>query len=118
MNYLDHAHDVNRFLEDNNITEKVTLVGHSIGGKVAMEFALLFPEKVNGICSIDSPPVNRNDFPYLNNSTHALIDQAYSYLPEIEIKTYKEAYQWLGSKLYENKVLISSLMMNLDKNSV
>lgn len=60
MNLLDQAEDLHRFLIENNITEKVTLVGHSLGGKVAMAYSLLYPENVAGLCSLDSPPVDRN----------------------------------------------------------
>jgi pimeloyl-ACP methyl ester carboxylesterase len=56
-------------LKEHDIDEKVTLVGHSLGGKVAMAYSLIYPEKVEALCSIDSPPVDRNDFPYLNNNT-------------------------------------------------
>jgi pimeloyl-ACP methyl ester carboxylesterase len=37
-----------------------------MGGKIAMTFACLFPRMVDGLISIDSPPVNRNLYPHLN----------------------------------------------------
>lgn len=46
-----------------------------------------------------------------------MIDEALSYLPEIESRSYKEAWKYLKSRMHENKILVSSLMMNLDKNS-
>jgi len=60
MNIYEQVEDFNRFLTENFVDEKVTLIGHSLGGKVAMLFSLLYPEKVDALCSIDSPPVNRN----------------------------------------------------------
>ena len=84
-----------------------------------MAYSLLYPERVDALCSIDSPPVDRNEFPEMNIKTLRLIEQAKSYLPFIEGKTYKEAWNWLRSMLQENnKILISSLMMSLDKTSV
>lgn len=118
MCMVEQAMDIHRFLQENAIEDKVTFVGHSLGGKVAMQYSLLFPEKVAGICSIDSSPVDRNDFPAMNSLMDGLIDQACSFLPGIEERSYKEAYKWLGSNLYQNKVLVSSLMINLDKKSI
>lgn len=43
MNYYALAQDLNRFLVENNIKDEVTLIGHSLGGKIAMAFALLYP---------------------------------------------------------------------------
>lgn len=37
-----------------------------MGGKIAMTFACMFPKIVDGLISIDSPPVNRNLYPHLN----------------------------------------------------
>lgn len=54
----------------------------------------------------------------MNGNTENLIDQACSYLPGIERRTYKEAYRWLSSMISQNKLLISSLIMNLDKKSM
>lgn len=70
MNIYDQVEDLNLFLQENDISEKVTLVGHSLGGKLAMAFSLMYPDKVDAICSIDAPPVDRNDFPYMNDKTH------------------------------------------------
>lgn len=89
MNYLQQAEDLNRFLEENEIDDKVTLVGHSLGGKVAMAFSLLYPEKTAGLCSIDSPPVNRNLFPSMNRATEELMQRAVEILPDLERMTYK-----------------------------
>lgn len=83
-----------------------------------MAYSLIYPEKVEALCSIDSPPVDRNDFPQLNGKTLGLIEQACSYLPGIEERSLKEAWSWLKSKREENKLLVSSLMMNLDKASI
>ena len=71
------------------IEDRVTLVGHSLGGKVAMAFSLLYPEKTAGVCSIDSPPVNRNIFPWMNKATIELMQRAVEILPDLQKLTYK-----------------------------
>jgi pimeloyl-ACP methyl ester carboxylesterase len=44
-----------------------------MGGKIAMTFATLFPHLVDGLVSIDSPPVDRNPYPHLNFETEKLV---------------------------------------------
>jgi len=76
MSIYEQAQDLNNFLTENQINDKVTLIGHSLGGKVAMAYSLLYPERVQAICSIDSPPVDRNEFPEMNIRTLKLIESA------------------------------------------
>ena len=64
-----------------------------------MAYSLLYPERVQAICSIDSPPVDRNEFPEMNIKTLRLIESAKAILPQIESKTYKEAWNWLKSSM-------------------
>mmetsp|Transcript_22346 Transcript_22346/g.53162 ORF Transcript_22346/g.53162 Transcript_22346/m.53162 type:complete len:462 (-) Transcript_22346:1918-3303(-) len=56
MSYPRMAEDVVSFLLSQNI-EKVILVGHSMGGKVAQALALLYPEYVEGLVVLDIAPV-------------------------------------------------------------
>ncbi len=49
------ARDVNAALESLG-AQRVVIVGHSLGGRVAMRFAGLFPEKVAGLVIVDSAP--------------------------------------------------------------
>lgn len=55
MNYTEMANDLLRFF-DSRALNQVTLVGHNIGGKTAMRFASMFPERVNGLVSFDTAP--------------------------------------------------------------
>ena len=71
--------------------EKVVLVGHSLGGKVAMTFAQLFPENVLGLCSMDSPPINRKAFPEMNNVTRHMLIEARELSRQLETMTFDEA---------------------------
>jgi len=56
MSYPIMAQDVVHFLKSQNM-EKVILVGHSMGGKVAQALALLHPEYVSGLVVLDIAPV-------------------------------------------------------------
>ena len=70
------ALDLRRYIMENQLDtpgSKVTLLGQSMGGKIAMTFASLFPHLVDGLISIDSPPVDRNPYPHLNHETNKLV---------------------------------------------
>jgi len=49
------ARDANAALESLGVS-RVVIVGHSLGGRVAMRFAGLFPEKLAGLVIVDSAP--------------------------------------------------------------
>lgn len=54
-NYKVMAEDINE-LSENTGAEKFHLIGHSMGGKVAMEFAQKFPEKLEKLVVVDIGP--------------------------------------------------------------
>lgn len=49
--------DVIEFLDANRI-QKAIIVGHSMGGKVAMHIAMAFPERINSLIVVDIAPKN------------------------------------------------------------
>jgi pimeloyl-ACP methyl ester carboxylesterase len=55
--YAEMADDLAQFFLDTN-TENAFLIGHSMGGKVAMRFAAEYPERVNRLMIIDIAPKN------------------------------------------------------------
>ncbi len=55
MNYQDMADDVIQLLDDLGI-EKCSLIGHSMGGKTAMQLALSYPDRVNKLIVVDIAP--------------------------------------------------------------
>lgn len=55
MNYPVMADDVNEFMESHHVDSAV-LVGHSLGGKAAMQFALQFPGRVEKLVVEDMAP--------------------------------------------------------------
>lgn len=56
MTYAAMAQDVLDTLNEHQL-EKVTLIGHSMGGKVAMALSALAPERLNKLVMIDIAPV-------------------------------------------------------------
>lgn len=57
MDFKTLAEDVISYMDTNQIN-KAVMLGHSMGGKTAMALALLFPERVEGICVLDIAPVS------------------------------------------------------------
>lgn len=53
--YTDMANDLNDFMIQEKI-EKGYLVGHSMGGKAVMQFAALYPEKIEKLVVVDIGP--------------------------------------------------------------
>lgn len=57
LNYDVLAEDLNNFIHQHQL-ENIVLLGHSMGGKVAMLYSLLYPEKVSKLIVVDITPRN------------------------------------------------------------
>lgn len=55
MSLSEMAGDVVRYADKKNL-DRFTLVGHSMGGKVAMNVAMLYPNRIDGVIIVDIPP--------------------------------------------------------------
>lgn len=53
--YKSLTDDLNEFIEDHQI-KKPVIIGHSMGGKTAMNFAVKFPEKLSKLIIVDIVP--------------------------------------------------------------
>lgn len=84
MNYPAMADDVLEYMDDNQL-ETVHLVGHSMGGKVAMTIALMAPERVNRLAVIDIAPVTYRE------RRHDSILEGLSLMPLNTLKSRSEA---------------------------
>jgi esterase len=55
FDYQSMVGDLNEFIQDQNISDPI-IIGHSMGGKTAMNFALAHPEKVSKLIVVDISP--------------------------------------------------------------
>ena len=55
MTHDDLAHDISHYMEFHHI-EKANLLGHSLGGKAVMQFAIKYPIKVQKLIVVDIAP--------------------------------------------------------------
>ncbi|MBA5246346.1 alpha/beta fold hydrolase [Marnyiella aurantia] len=55
MSHDDLAHDIAHYMEAHSL-EKVNLLGHSLGGKAVMQFAVKYPVKVEKLIVVDIAP--------------------------------------------------------------
>ena len=67
-----------RDLLDHLDIDRVTLVGHSLGGGIAMQFSYLFPERVNRVVLVASGGLGREVHPILRSATLPLAEQVLS----------------------------------------
>jgi esterase len=93
MDYPVMAADLLRFIDDRGL-ETASLLGHSMGGKVAMWFALTSPDRVDKLIVADIAPVS-----YKHNFDNTL--QALKALPLAEINNRKQAETLLASRIPE-----------------
>ena len=71
MTYREMARDLAGFMDDMKL-ETAGVVGHSMGGKCAMQLAMDFPEKVAGLAVLDMAPKSYD--PVWASYIHAMLD--------------------------------------------
>jgi pimeloyl-ACP methyl ester carboxylesterase len=93
MNYPAMTADLLHFMDEKGLTT-ASLLGHSMGGKVAMWFALNYPDRVDKLLVVDIAPVSY---------THCFNDLigALQKLPLSEITNRKQAELWLAPYIQE-----------------
>lgn len=107
MQYEEMAEDLLRFIDRRELA-KVTLIGHNIGGKTAMAFTQLFPDRVAGLISLDTAPTASSAD--LRSKALASLKQ----IRNIDIvgKTRKAAIDLINSK-YSDKGVAALITNNL-----
>lgn len=107
MNYSAMANDIVELMSHLNI-DKAHLIGHSMGGKIAMEVALNHPELVNKLVVLDIAPVS---YP----ARHTQIFQALKCVASHSVTDRKEADKLMQPFIEEvgvRQFLLKSLAKN------
>lgn len=113
--YNDLRNDLLTFFEKHKI-EKATLLGHSMGGKVAMWFAADFPEKVEKLVIADIAP---KDYLLLKEDSQFYLHQNILLaMQEIDfsmIKSRQDVDGYMAEKLDDQRIR-QFLLKNIEKN--
>lgn len=105
MDFPHLAADISALIGRQQI-KKATLIGHSMGGKVAMWLALTKPNIVDRLIVVDIAPVR-----YQSSGFESIIE-ALRNLPVANFKNRREADDWLASRLTDAS-LRQFLLQNL-----
>lgn len=91
MDYPVMANDIVHFMDKQGL-ERVHLLGHSMGGKIAMWFAMHYPERVDKLMVADIAPVN------YDHSFDAMI-HALKQVPLDQLANRKHAEEFLADAI-------------------
>ncbi len=107
FDYQSMSHDLLRFIQENNIDNPV-IIGHSMGGKVAMNFAVNHPSMLSKLVVVDIGP---KAYPV----HHQQILAGLNHLDLTSIRSRKEADDLLSHYVEETGVR-QFLLKNLDRS--
>jgi len=107
MNYQVMSKDVLELMNDLHIDHTI-LMGHSMGGKVAMQFALTYPDRVEKLIVVDIAP---KKYPLHHN--HEI--EAIQSVEPAKLKNRAEAEEILTRFLSDDKATIQFLLKNLSR---
>ena len=110
MSYQQMAEDVARFFVENEL-ENVVLLGHSMGGKTAMQLALQFPDRIAALIVVDIAPVC---YDHLHKQLKLI--EAMQELDLAGEMSRSEIEKKLAVKIPEKR-LLSFLMTNLNRQN-
>ncbi len=71
--YTDMCDDLVEYLDHNSL-DAISIIGHSMGGKLAMVFALLYPERVDKLVVVDIAPSAYGESTYLAKIIDTLME--------------------------------------------
>ena len=91
FSYLDMVNDVAELIEDENL-DKVSIIGHSMGGKTAMTFAAEYPQYLEKLIVVDIAP---KKYPPHHQE---IIDALYS-LDLPQLKSRREANELMSKSI-------------------
>lgn len=105
MNYLEMAGDVRRLIRRERL-ERPAIVGHSMGGKVAMSLALMYPEEIGRPVVVDIAPVAYAD-------RLSVFAEAMRAVDTLHAASRDEIGQRLSGQLHDSGI-VAFLMQNLE----
>jgi len=88
--------DLFEFVSDNKINDFI-LIGHSLGGKVSMEFASFYPEKIKKLVIVDIAPRNYTKDEFQERDNHSKIISMLKDVDLSEFKNRAEALEKMSS---------------------
>lgn len=110
MDYSDMADDVVRLLDELNLN-KITLLGHSMGAKVAMNLACRHEDRLDGLIIVDAAPKDNKEAKEIYNTSKNVIDKLSNY--NINGKTRKEVLNDFKEMFVYNHILLFSREVQL-----
>jgi pimeloyl-ACP methyl ester carboxylesterase len=113
FNYEVMVEDLAEFVADHHL-EGAAIIGHSLGGRIAMRFALSNPSAINRLVVVDISPQNR---PSANIQFLPDVLETMQRLPLSELKTRKEVDKRLSKvvpDLRERQLLLKNLRRKED----
>jgi pimeloyl-ACP methyl ester carboxylesterase len=115
--FNDMRNDLEEFFEKHNI-EKATLLGHSMGGKAAMWFAVDFPEKVEKLVIADIAP---KDYLLLKEDSQFFLHQnillAMMEIDFSKIKSRNDVDDFMAQKIDDSNIR-QFLLKNVAKDKI
>ncbi len=110
MDFPSMANDVLQLMDELGL-ESCSIVGHSMGGKVAMELALSQPQRLDRLAVVDIAPVNYQG----GGDSHLEIIAAMEELPLQSIQSRADADTQLAKRIGDNAVR-QFILTNLARN--
>jgi len=114
--YQDMVDDLYLFFNDHHL-KKAIVLGHSMGGKLAMMFAAEYPELINDLIVADIAPKSYNSDikPFKTVSQHELILGLMDELNLVAVSSRKEIDHFLAEKL-DDSTLRQFIIKNIYRN--
>lgn len=110
-NFLSNT--INNFLI-NNMLKKVSIIGHSLGGKIAMQFANDYPNKVDKLIVADISPKSYSEHFFKEKNNHKKIQQAIANTKVENCKNLKEIENQLFEQIKDIRTC-KFLLKNIKK---
>lgn len=115
-NYTAMEGDLLEYMNLHQI-DRAIIMGHSMGGKTAMFFALAHPERVSALLVVDMSPQGYDSFSDAKTLYHKDIFEGLRAIPVHSIKSRTEAEEILKPYVPQERVR-KFLLKNLQRNSI